>query len=81
LTLEQILATAALALAALAVFVARRLRRRLDRLADSYWELRYEHGQLRSRVTRLEGGEEGEALPPAGAPASGSFIPLSSVKR
>jgi hypothetical protein len=81
LTLEQILAAAALAVAALAVFVARRLARRLDRLTDSYWELRYEHGQLRSRVTRLEGGGEPEAAPPAAGPASGSFIPLSSVKR
>ena len=37
----------AVALAALAK--ARRLARRLERLTESYWELRYEHGQLRSR--------------------------------
>jgi hypothetical protein len=28
--------------------------KRLERLSESYWELRYEHGQLRSRIARLE---------------------------
>ena len=33
---------------------ARRLAKRLERLTESYWELRYEHGQLRARVNRLD---------------------------
>jgi hypothetical protein len=74
------LTAAALVLAALALLRARRLARRLDRMTDSYWELRYEHGQLRSRVTRLEGGEPEQAAK-APEPGSTSFIPLSSVRR
>jgi hypothetical protein len=81
LTLERILAVAALVVAALAVVGVRRIARRLDRMTDSYWELRYDYGQLRARITRLEGGEDPEAAPPASGTASGSFIPLSSIKR
>jgi len=32
----------------------RRLVKRLERLTESYWELRYENGQLRARVNRLD---------------------------
>jgi hypothetical protein len=80
LTLQLILAVAALLVALLALVGLRRVARRLDRLTDSYWELRYDHGQLRARTTRLEGGEPEPAPPPA-EPAAGSFIPLSSIKR
>ena len=69
----------AVALAALAK--ARRLARRLERLTESYWELRYEHGQLRSRVNRLDPEQTPQptgAAPPAGTTA---FVPLSSLKR
>ena len=70
----------AVALAALAK--ARRLAKRLERLTESYWELRYEHGQLRSRVNRLDPEQQlsqpAEAGPPAGTTA---FVPLSSLKR
>ena len=69
----------AVALAALAK--ARRLAKRLERLTESYWELRYEHGQLRSRVNRLDPeqlSQPAEAGPPAGTTA---FVPLSSLKR
>ena len=81
MTLELILAFTAIGAAGLAWFLARRASRRVNQLTDSYWQLRYEYGQLRSRVTRLEGGTEGEP-PAAGAePPGGSFIPLSSIKR
>jgi hypothetical protein len=74
---------------ALAALVrARRVSRRLDRLAESYWELRYEYGQLRARIGRLDGpGPQDEALPEltrATAPrenAQIAFVPLSSLKR
>jgi hypothetical protein len=81
LTLQDLLTVMAIAVAGFALLRLRRLGRRLDRMTDSYWELRYEYGQLRSRVTRLEGG--GEPEQPAGAPEGGStsFIPLSSIKR
>jgi len=47
--------TGAAFLIAVAAFArARRVSKRLERLSESYWELRYEHGQLRSRIARLE---------------------------
>ncbi len=77
--------TAAAALAALgALLRARRLSRRLERLAESYWELRYEHGQLNARLARIEGSAGGA---PEGSPAAsgreptGTFVPLSSLKK
>ena len=64
---------------------ARRLARRLERLTESYWELRYEHGQLQSRLKRLgldepgaTGSVAGEPVEPRGTTA---FVPLSSLKR
>ena len=62
---------------------ARRLARRLERLTESYWELRYEHGQLRSRLNRLD-PDEPAGKPAAPAATSGgttAFVPLSSLKR
>jgi hypothetical protein len=61
---------------------ARRVARRLERLTESYWELRYEYGQLRARVTRLEPPvpEPATDLQEAARPA-GNFVPLSSLKR
>ena len=53
-----------------------------SRLTESYWELRYDHGQLRARVARLD--PEAPVTPAGGAlPQSGAtqFVPLSSLKR
>jgi hypothetical protein len=79
LTLHWLLTGAALVLAGAALFVARRQSKRLERLTESYWELRYEHGQLRARVNRLEPEAQSSAAP-ADPPAT-NFIPLSSLKR
>ena len=66
--------------AAVAVERARRLSRRLERLKESYWDLRYEFGQLQARVTRLEAERPDQvAAPPP--PAANNFVPLSSLKR
>ncbi len=73
----------AIAVAAIALAKARRLAKRLERLTESYWELRYEHGQLRARLNRLD-PEQAPAPPPAEAgPPAGTiaFVPLSSLKR
>jgi hypothetical protein len=60
---------------------ARHVAKRLERMSESYWELRYEISQLRARVNRLDP----EPPPPAGesAPvaAQTAFVPLSSLKR
>ncbi len=71
--------------AAVALGKARRTSKRLERLTESYWELRYEHGQLRSRLARLEPASDAE--PPDGdrnrtdPGQSTHFVPLSSLKR
>ena len=80
LTLQWLLTGAAVLVAVTAILKARRLAKRLERLTESYWELRYEHGQLRARVNRLdpEPTAPAEPVPPAGATA---FVPLSSLKR
>ncbi len=73
---------AALITAAVAIVRARRTAKRLERLSEAYWELRYEVAQVRARVARLEPAPPAE--PPADANAAGStttFVSLSSLKR
>jgi type II secretory pathway component PulJ len=83
LTLHWLLTGVSLLVAAAALVHARRVSKRLERLTESYWQLRYELGQLRARVTRLEPADVAASGPanaeqPAGATA---FVPLSSLKR
>jgi type II secretory pathway component PulJ len=83
LTLPFLLTTAALFIAAVALVRARRASRRLERLTESYWELRYEVAQMRARVARLEPPPAPDPAE-AGAGSSGAataFVPLSSLKR
>lgn len=61
-----------LALAALAI--ARRLSRRVAQLNELYWQLKYDHGELKARVKAIEA----PAPPPT---ADSSFVPLSSLKK
>jgi hypothetical protein len=75
-----ILAGVALLVALWALTKARRAARRLDQLQQSYWDLRYEHGRLKSQVKRLD-PEEVEPDAPAANTPSQTFIPLSSLKR
>ena len=63
-----------IAIAALAR--TRLIGRRLDHLVESYWELRYEHGQLRAQLNHLQG--KADPAEPSGTTA---FVPLSSIKR
>ena len=75
---------AAMIVAVLALVRARAVARRLERLSESYWELRYESGQLKARVTRLEIEAGLREPPPESAPAqpvATSFVPLSSLKK
>jgi hypothetical protein len=84
LTLHWLLTIVAVLLAVLAFARARRLKKRLERLTESYWELRYDHGQLRARVARLDPDAEAPPTPAESAPKPGSatqFVPLSSLKR
>jgi len=83
LSVQWLLTGAALLIAVGAFLRARRVARRLERLTESYWELRYEYGQLRARLARLEppateAGIAADAPPPR---AAANFVPLSSLKR
>jgi hypothetical protein len=80
LPLLSLLTGIAVLVALAALVKTRRLATRLERLTESYWELRYEHGQLRARVNRLD--PDLTAAPETPAQASPThFVPLSSLKR
>jgi hypothetical protein len=66
-----------LAFASLAT--ARRLSRRLAQLTELYWELKFDHGELKARVKAIAPTSEEAAA--AAPPVQQSFVPLSSLKR
>ena len=66
-----------LALAALTT--ARRMSRRLAQLSEQYWELKYEHGELKTRVRTL--APTPEELAASAPPVQQTFVPLTSLKR
>ena len=82
MTLLWCIAGAALVVALVAWRQARRTAKRLEQLTQMYWELKYQHGELRVQVQR--GGAPGpsaDEVPPQAAAAGQSFIPLTSLKR
>jgi hypothetical protein len=62
---------------------ARGVSRRLDQVTKQYWELRYQHGELRAQLARLQPGDGAREPPPEPQPEppAQTFIPLSSLKR
>ena len=78
--LHWTLAGVACVMALLAFARARRLSQRLDRLRESYWDLRYEVSQLQARLEKLEPADKPAAPPPLPA-GTAAFVPLSSLKR
>ena len=79
LTLHWLLTGTAVLIAVLALAKARRATKRLERLTETYWELRYDHGQLRARVAKLDPEAVQDAEP--ARTGSTNFVPLSSLKR
>ena len=79
--LPWVVAVAALAAATMAWVRTRRLAQRLDQLLQMYWELKYQHGELRRDLQELTG----QPRPPAPAPSppapTNAFVPLTSLKR
>lgn len=57
--------------------VARRASRQARDLTAMYWQLKYEHGELKARVDRANPDPE---APPRMA-AGTQFVPLTSVKK
>ncbi len=58
---------------------ARATAQRLQQLTQMYWELKYQHGELRQELERLATGGAPPA-PPVSRPTE-QVIPLSSLKR
>jgi hypothetical protein len=62
-----------------ALMTARRVSRRLGHLSEQYWELKFEHGELKARVKTLAPTpDEIAAAQPA---VKETFVPLTSIKR
>ena len=80
MTLHWLLTVTAVLVAAWALARVRRVTKRLERLTESYWELKYDHGQLRARVERLEPQAPGAPAEPAARAGATAFVPLSSLK-
>jgi hypothetical protein len=89
MTFLWLVAVAALAAAILGWRQARQSARRLEQLSQMYWELKYQHGELRVQLQRLT-SPDGQAGAPRQTAAPGEaaaarptdgFIPLSSLKR
>ncbi len=70
-------AIGALVLAAASWIVARRAARRAAQLSDMYWQLRYDHGELK---TRVDARPRAPGAPPRTAPGT-QFVALTDVKR
>jgi HAMP domain-containing protein len=77
--LPWVVAVAALVVAVLAWARTRRLAQRLDQLLQMYWELKYQHGELRRDLQQLTGESHQSASAPE-RPAD-AFVPLASLKR
>ena len=67
-----VVAWISLLVASVAVVLQRRQARQLARLTEMYWQLKYDHGELKAALTP----PPVEAPPPVTA-----FVPLGSVKR
>ena len=67
----------AVAIAAASWMVARRASRQARDLTAMYWQLKYEHGELKTRVDRAMPDPEAPPRMPAGT----QFVPLTSVKK
>ena len=89
MTFLWLISIVALVVALVAVRKARSTAKRLEQISQMYWELKYQHGELRVQLQRLTSpagqgpgtpGDQAPADVPAARPTDG-FIPLSSLKR
>ena len=80
--LLSFIAGASLVVALIAWRQARRTAKRLEQLTQMYWELKYQHGELRVRLQRgSDSPPSPEEIPAPEASAGSAFIPLTSLKR
>jgi len=82
MTLQWLVTGASLLIALIALGQARRTAKRLEQLSQSYWELKYQNGELRVKLQLLTGEAAPQPTPPpVAAQGRDSFVPLSSLKR
>lgn len=81
MSLLWFIAGASLVVALVAWSQARRTARRLAQLSEMYWELKYQHGELRLRVQRMAGDPPAATPDVPPRPQGDSFVPLASLKR
>ena len=67
-----VVAVAALVVALAALAYARRTARQLAHVTEMYWQLKFDHGELKARVD--------PPAAPAAAPKQ-TFVPLSSIRK
>ena len=72
MTSPWIVAVVALAVAVVAYVQSRRTARQLAQITEMYWQLKFDHGELKARVD--------PAAPVAPKPQE-TFIPLTQLKR
>jgi len=80
MTLLWCVTAASLVVALAAWGRARRSAKRLEQLTQQYWELRYQHGELRVEFERLAGAAPGRPAVEA-PPRADGFVPLTSLRR
>jgi hypothetical protein len=71
MTALWIVALAALIVAVTAFVIARRTARQLAQVTEMYWQLKFDHGELKTRVD--------PSSPPTPEPKQ-TFVPLSRVR-
>ena len=81
-TLLSFVTVVSLVIALVAWRQARRTAKRLDQLTQMYWELKYQHGELRVRLQGDRAFTPSSQEPKAQAASPDSaFIPLTTLKR
>ena len=84
MTILWLVSAVALIAALLAWRQARLATQRLEQVSQMYWELKFQHGEMRVLVERLAGGGDlrvPPSPPPDVTPPRESFVPLTSLKR
>jgi hypothetical protein len=71
----------ALAVAIAAWMQARRAAARLAQLSEMYWELKYQHLEMRKQIEKTGGGMADSAAPAPTQSPGESFVPLKSLRR
>lgn len=72
MTALWIVTVVALAVALAALGMARRTARQLAQITEMYWQLKFDHGELKAKV---------DPPAPAAAQPKATFVPLSAIKK